>query len=101
MQVSIRELKANPARAIAMAHQGERVQITSHRKVVAELVQPVTTLAQQTEVSDEEAVRRLVEAGFIAEAATKPFKLPAAVKFAPSPDGKTMSDLIVEMRGPR
>ena len=39
-QISIRELKANPARAIAMTQGGQRVQITSHRKVVAELVAP-------------------------------------------------------------
>jgi antitoxin (DNA-binding transcriptional repressor) of toxin-antitoxin stability system len=35
MQVSIRERKANPANAIAQVQQGVRVQITSHRKVVA------------------------------------------------------------------
>ena len=40
MQVSIRELKANPAQAIAHMQRGEVVQITSHRKVVAELVAP-------------------------------------------------------------
>jgi hypothetical protein len=36
MQVSIRELKANPARAIALVQQGQCIQITSHRRVVAE-----------------------------------------------------------------
>ena len=40
MQVSIRELKANPARAIALMQGGETVQITLHSKVATELVPP-------------------------------------------------------------
>lgn len=101
MQVSIRELKANPARAIAMTQAGQRVQITSHRKVVAELVAPTVTAAPPPEMTDEEAMQRLLASGFVAEAATQPFKLPQAIKFESSPDGKTMSDLVIEMRGPR
>ena len=101
MQVSIRELKANPARAIAMTQTGERVQITSHRKVVAELVQPAPAMAKPAVMSDEEAMQRLVVAGIIAHQATKPFKLPKAMVFPPGPDGQTMSDLVLELRGPR
>ena len=101
MQVSIRELKANPARAIAMTQAGQRVQITSHRKVVAELVAPTWVAAPPVEMTDEEAMQRLLASGFVAEPATQPFKLPKAIKFEPSPDGKTMSDLVIEMRGPR
>lgn len=101
MQVSIRELKANPARAIALTRAGQRVQITSHRKVVAELVAPAPVATLKVELTDEEAMQRLMDSGFIAEPATKPFRLPKAVKFEPSPDGKTMSDLVIEMRGPR
>lgn len=101
MQVSIRELKANPARAIALTRTGERVQITSHRKVVAELVSPRPVPTPKTALTDEEAMQRLMDSGFIAEPATQPFKLPKAVRFEPSPDGKTMSDLVIELRGPR
>jgi len=101
MQVSIRELKANPARAIAMMHAGQRVQITSHRKVVAELVAPVPTATAQPEMTDEQAMQRLLASGFIAASATQPFKLPKSIMFEPSPDGKTMSDLVIELRGPR
>lgn len=101
MQVSIRELKANPARAIALAQQGNRVQITSHRKVVAELVQPTDKPTPKSALSDEEALQRLLASGLVVKPATKPFKLPKAVVFPPSPDGKTMSDLVIEMRGPR
>jgi len=101
MEISIRELKANPARAIALTRSGQRVQITSHRKVVAELVPPTPVTQPKHELTDEEAIQRLLASGFVAESATKPFRLPKAVIFEPSPDGKTMSDLVIEMRGPR
>ena len=101
MQVSIRELKANPARAIALTRSGQRVQITSHRKVVAELVAPTPVTPPPRDLTDEEAIARLMASGFVAEPATKPFKLPKAVVFPPGPDGQTMSDLVIEMRGPR
>ncbi len=101
MQISIRELKANPARAIAMTQGGERVQITSHRKVVAELVQPMPLPSKPVVLSDEEAMQRLLASGVIAHLATKPFKLPKPMVFPPGPDGQTMSDLVLQMRGPR
>lgn len=101
MQVSIRELKANPARAIALTRQGERVQITSHRKVVAELVPPAAAPAHNVVMSDDEALQRLVDAGLIAEPATHPLVLGEPIVFPPGPDGQTMSDLVIEMRGPR
>ena len=104
MQVSIRELKANPAHAIALMQRGETVQITSHRRVVAELVPPGTnTVAQttQTTQTDEEAMQRLIDSGALAQLPTRPFTLPVPVLFPPSEDGKSMSDLVIEMRGPR
>ena len=54
MQVSIRELKANPAQAIALMRRGEIVQITSHRKVVAELVSPRSETPAKQDLTDEE-----------------------------------------------
>ena len=101
MQVSIRELKANPARAIAMIQQGERVQITSHRKVVAELVAPGASAAASPPLTDEEGLQRLIDAGLIAERATKPMRLGKPIVFPPGPNGQTMSELVLEMRGPR
>lgn len=101
MQVSIRELKANPARAIAMTQGGQRVQITSHRKVVAELVAPTQVATPAAKMTDEQAMQRLLASGFVSQPATQPFRLPRAVIFEPSPDGKSMSDLVIEMRGPR
>lgn len=101
MQVSIRELKANPARAIALMQQGERVQITSHRTVVAELVQPQPPSESATLMTDEEAMHKLLNSGLVAQPAVKPFKLGKAIAFPPAPDGKTMSDWVVELRGPK
>ena len=101
MQVSIRELKANPAQAIAHMQRGELVQITSHRKVVAELVAPRSDAPDKQAMTDEEAMQRLIDSGAVAQLATKPFSLPFPVLFTPSKDGKSMSDLVIEMRGPR
>ena len=101
MQVSIRELKANPAHAIALMQRGEVVQITSHRKVVAELVAPKAGMQVKQAQTDEQAMQRLIDSGAVAQLATKPFTLPLPVLFPPSADGKSMSDLVIEMRGPR
>lgn len=100
MQVSIRELKANPANAIAQVQQGVRVQITSHRKVVAELVMPGTAALAAPVLSDAEAMQKYLAAG-LAEPATRPFKLGKPVVFPPGPKGQTMSDLVMALRGPR
>jgi antitoxin (DNA-binding transcriptional repressor) of toxin-antitoxin stability system len=101
MQISIRELKANPAHAIALTRSGERVQITSHRKVVAELVAPAPQTSTKPQMTDQEAMQRLLASGFVAEPATKPLKLGKAMIFPPGPNGQTMSDLVLELRGPR
>ncbi len=101
MQVSIRELKANPARAISLLHQGECVQITSHRKVVAELVLPSSKPVNKAEMSDEEAMQSLFETGAMAQMPTQPMRLGKTIEFPPGPNGQTMSDLVLDMRGPR
>lgn len=108
MDISIRELKANPAAAIARMQQGERVRITSHRKVVAELVPPggsagAAAPAQEPVLTADEAaaIARLMASGLITEPATEAWRLPQAVTLPASPDGKTMSDLVIEGRGPR
>ena len=101
MQISIRELKANPGRAIALMRQGEQVQITSHRKVVAELVPPDIVRVAKTPLSDEEGIGRLIDMGIIVEPATKPMRLGEAIVFAPEPSGQTLGDLVLELRGPR
>lgn len=100
MQVSIRELKANPAHAIAQVQQGVRVQITSHRKVVAELVRPGGTPPTETTLSDDEAMKKLLASGW-AEPASKPFKLGKPVAFPPGPKGQTMADWVIALRGPK
>lgn len=101
MKISIRELKANPAHAIALMQRGECVQITSHRKVVAELVPPQQRAAPLATMTDEEAMQKLLASGMIAQPATRPFKLPKPIPISAAPDGKTMSDWVIEMRGPQ
>ncbi len=101
MQISIRELKANPSRAIALMQQGEQVQITSHRKVVAELVPPGTKPPAEATLSDQQVIQRLMASGLVVEPATKPMRLGKAIVFPPGPKGQTMSDLVLALRGPR
>lgn len=102
MQISIRELKANPAPAIALARHGQRVQITSHRKVVAELVAP-TMLVEDNAIpeSDEEMMQRLLNTGLIAQPASQRFQLGQTVQFEPDSDTQSMSDWVMELRGMR
>ncbi len=101
MQVSIRELKANPAHAIALMQRGETVQITSHRKVVAELVPPQANASAKPALSDEEATQKLIDSGAVAQMPTRPMRLGELIAFPPGPNGQSMSDLVLEMRGPR
>ena len=99
MQISIRELKANPARAIALTRQGQRVQITSHRKVVAELVAPCAQRSLPSSTADEQALARLLASGLVAEAPTQPLQLGEPIDL---PSGSTLfSDWVVQERGPR
>ena len=98
MQVSIRELKANPARAIELMQQGEHVQITSHRKVVAELVPPGT---QHPALTDEQAMQRMIASGLLVEPATQAMRLGKPIVFPPGRNRQNMGDLILELRGPR
>ena len=102
MQISIRELKANPAPAIALARHGQRVQITSHHKVVAELVAP-TVLVEDSGIpaSDEEMMQRLLNTGLIAQPASQRFQLGQTVQFEPEANAQTMSDWVLELRGLR
>ncbi len=109
MDISIRELKANPAVAIKRMQAGERVRITAHRKVVAELVAPAVGDRLQAAaatgsvlaVEDAAAIAQLMTSGLIAEPAAQPFRLPEPVTLPASPGGKTISDLVAEGRGPR
>lgn len=101
MRVSIRELKANPSKAIAHMRRGEIVQITSHRKVVAELVAPKTAPPVEQALTDEEAMQRLIDSGAVAQMPTKPMRLGELIIFPPGPNGQTMSELVLDMRGTR
>lgn len=111
IDISIRELKARPAQAIAHAQNGVRVNITSHKKTVANLVAPITlpddALEPRTRpaltktLTPAEAVVRMRAAGLTVIEATENIKIGPAIVFPPMPDGRTMADLISENRGSR
>jgi antitoxin (DNA-binding transcriptional repressor) of toxin-antitoxin stability system len=111
IDISIRELKARPAQAIAKAQSGMRVNITSHKKTVANLVAPIALPDDALEprmktgstkaLSAAEAVARMRAAGLVVTDATTPFTLPELFVLPPLPNGQTMSDWIIESRGPR
>lgn len=111
IDISIRELKARPAQAIAKAQSGMRVNITSHKKTVANLVAPITLPDDALEprikpaptkvMTPAEAVARLRAAGLTVRESIGDIKIGPAIKFPPMNDGRTMVDLISEIRGPR
>ena len=98
MQISIREPKASPGRAIALMLQAERVQITSHGKVVAELVPPDAAEAVKTPTWDDEGIQRLIDMGIIVPPAAQTLRPGKAIVFTPGPSGQSLSDLVLELR---
>lgn len=62
MTVGIRELKNQLSRYVALVKQGERIQVTEHGRVVAELVPPAAAEPWPTR-------RRLLAAGLMTPAA--------------------------------
>lgn len=111
IDISIRELKARPAAAIAKAQSGMRVNITSHKKTVANLVAPITLPSDALEprikpaptkvMTPSEAVALMRAAGLTVRESTGNIKIGPPIVFPPMPDGRTMADLISENRGPR
>jgi antitoxin (DNA-binding transcriptional repressor) of toxin-antitoxin stability system len=111
IDISIRELKARPAQAIAHAQSGMRVNITSHKKTVANLVAPIVLpddafeprikTAAERHLTAAESFELMQAAGMSVTEASQPFTLPNFITLPPMPNGQTMSDLVIEMRGPR
>ncbi len=111
IDISIRELKARPAQAIAHAQNGMRVNITSHKKTVANLVAPIVLpddafeprikTAAERQMTVPEALARMRAAGLTVRESTGSMPIGPAIEFPPMEDGRTMVDLISEIRGPR
>jgi iron complex transport system substrate-binding protein len=57
--------------------------------------------AAERQMTPAEAVARMRAAGMQVTDATTPFTLPKLVTLPPLPNGQSMSDLVLEMRGPR
>ncbi|MEQ1438916.1 type II toxin-antitoxin system prevent-host-death family antitoxin [Fontimonas sp. SYSU GA230001] len=93
-QVPIHELKARLSHYLAEARRGRPVEITSHRRVVARLV----GVPEATGTGSlDEAVARLIAEGKATWSGGKPKG--AALRL--SPGGPSLSDIVIEDRGPQ
>ena len=88
MKVALHQLKSGLSRYVAQARAGEVIEITSHDKPVASLVGIPSSAGA--------GVARLLASGSAQWSGGKP-ALHAAVVLAPQ--GKTLSDLVMEDRG--
>lgn len=97
MTASVRQLKSQLSRYLKKAKAGEDVVITSRGKAIARLV-PITE--DEEELSLEEIDRRLATIpGIILSRRKGPMRLPKPIKFKRR--GKSLSEIILEDRGPR
>ena len=87
MQVSIREFKAHLSRYLSQAQEGQPLEVTSHRKVVARIV---GVTAPESKV-----VARLIAGGVAQWGGGKP--VGAAIRL--SPVGRSVSEMVLEDRG--
>lgn len=86
MQVSIREFKAHLSRYLAQAQEGQSLNITSHRRVVAHIVGvPLTESA---------GITRLLAGGTAQWKGGKP----TGASIHLSPAGRSMSEMVLEGR---
>ncbi len=87
MQVSIREFKAHLSSYLSQAQQGQPIDVTSHRKVVARIV--------GVPAPGNEGVARLVVGGVAQWGGGKP----AGAAYQLSPVGRSVSEMVLEDRG--
>ncbi len=87
MQISIREFKAHLSRYLSQAQDGQPIDVTSHRKLVARIV--------GVPAPDSEGVARLVVGGVAQWGGGKPAG--AAVQL--SPVGRSVSEMVLDNRG--
>jgi prevent-host-death family protein len=87
MNVSIQEFKANLAKYVSQAQAGERIELTSHRKVVAHL----TGVPQ----SSDAGIARLLASGCASWHGGKP----KGSHLLLSKGGKTLTEIVQEDRG--
>jgi len=87
MQVSMREFKAHLSSYLSQAQQGQPIDVTSHRKVVARIV--------GVPAPGSDGVERLVGGGVAQWGGGKP--VGAAVQL--SPVGRSVSEMVLEDRG--
>ena len=87
MEVSIREFKSHLSSYLARAQRGEELVVTSHKRPVAR----ITGLAS----TSEQGIEALLKSGLAEWRGGKPKG--ARIKLAPQ--GKSLSDMVIEDRG--
>lgn len=87
MQVSVRELKSHLSHYLQQAHAGKRIDITSHRKVIACL--------QGSTDQNSSGIEKLLAEG----TATWSGRKPSGSHITLPNSDKSMSELVLEMRG--
>ncbi len=87
MQVSVRELKSHLSHYLQQAHAGQRINITSHRKIIACL--------QGSTDQNSSGLDKLLAGGTVTWSGKKPRGSQVTL---PKGD-KSMSELVLEMRG--
>ncbi len=97
MTASVRQLKSQLSKYLRKARAGEDVVITSRGRPIARLV-PLHE--EEGKLSLEEIDRRLAQIpGIILSRRKGPIRLPKPIKFKKR--GKSVSEIILEDRGPR
>jgi len=90
MQIAVRALKSSLSRVLALAQEGEVIEVRSHNKPIARIVGIAPTPQADVEL------RRLIASGTVSWNGSKP-------KFAPAlalqPVGKSIGQMVLEDRG--
>lgn len=88
MEIAVRDLKARLSRVLALAQQGEVVEVTSHRRPVARIV--------GVPAQPDEGLRGLMAAGALTWSGGKPRLAPAV---ALASGGAPLGAMVLEDRG--
>jgi prevent-host-death family protein len=90
-QMSMRELKTHLFECLSRVQAGEVVEVTSHRKPIAQI-----TAVKPAEPTSTNPLQKAIDAGLISWSGQKP-NLPPPVKL--NDGGPLMSDIVIEDRG--
>lgn len=90
MQIGVREFKSSLSRVLALAQEGEVIEVRSHNKPIARIVGIAPVPQADLEL------RGLIASGTVSWNGSKPKLAPAQ---ALQPDGKSLGQMVLEDRG--